>query len=137
MKHFKQRGSFDDAFGTLSLFGIIIAIFVLLFWNVFVAYGTESVVRDAKVEKSERVCDGGKDGSCRYLVFTDKGVLQNSDTILRGKFDSSDVYAGIKVDKTYDFTTVGFRIPFFSMYPNILRATPKATPSPAVATIPQ
>lgn len=113
-------------------------VIVFLFWNVYVAYGTESVVRDAKVEKSERVCDGGKDGACRYLVFTDKGVLQNSDTILRGKFNSSDVYAAIKVGRSYDFTAVGFRVPLFSMYPNILHATPKAeSPTPGGAAIPQ
>ncbi len=135
MKHFKQRGDVEVAFGVVMFFAVVI---VMLFWNAYVAYGTESVVRGAKVEKSERVCDGGKDGSCSYLVFTDKGVLQNSDTILRGKFNSSDVYAAIKVGKSYDFTTVGFRVPLFSMYPNILHATPKAEPStPDSAAIPQ
>lgn len=135
MKHFKQRGDVGVAFGVIMFYAVVI---VFLFWNVYVAYGTESVVRDAKVEKSERVCDGGKDGACRYLVFTDKGVLQNSDTILRGKFNSSDVYAAIKVGRSYDFTAVGFRVPLFSMYPNILHATPKAEPpTPGGAAIPQ
>lgn len=122
----KQRGDIEAFFGLAGLALIVIALVVALFWNIFVAYGTEAVVRGATVEKSERVCDGGKEGKCRYLIFTDKGVLKNTDTLLRGKFDSSDLYASIKVNQTYDFTTVGFRVPFFSMYPNVLKAAPVA-----------
>lgn len=74
----------------------------------------------AEVRKSERVCESGKDGSCRYLVFTDQGVFKNTDTIWKWKFNSSDFYADIEVGKTYEFDTVGFRIPFLSVYENIV-----------------
>lgn len=120
----KQRGDIESIFGLLGLALIVILFVIALFWNIFVAYGTEAVVHGATVEKSERVCDGGKTGKCSYLIFTDKGVLKNADTLLRGKFDSSDLYAAIKVNQSYDFTTVGYRVPFFSMYPNVLKASP-------------
>ena len=65
----------------------------------------------------------GREG--RYLVYC-KGaddqinVLEISDTLWHGRFNSSDEYAAIEVGKTYRFTVVGKRIPIFSMYPNIL-----------------
>lgn len=60
-----------------------------------------------------------------YLIFCeDKDgnyyEFKNSDTLLRGKFDSSRVYNQIKIGKTYEFTVVGFRVPLFSWYQNIV-----------------
>lgn len=72
----------------------------------------------ATVEDKERVCSGSND--CKYLIFTDEGTFENTDTLLQGKFDSSDVYGRIKVGETYTFEVAGFRQGFLSMYPNIL-----------------
>lgn len=71
------------------------------------------------VDEKERVCDGSD--SCRYLIFTERnGVLENTDSLLHGKFNSSDLYNEVEPGETYEVTTVGWRIPFLSMYPNIL-----------------
>jgi len=70
------------------------------------------------VQDKERVCDAQR--SCKYLIFTDKGTFENTDSLLRGKFDSSDVYGRIQKGQQYDFTAQGFRQPVFSMYPNII-----------------
>lgn len=70
------------------------------------------------VQDKERVCNA--DRSCKYLIFTDKGTFENTDSLLRGKFDSSDVYGRIQKGQRYDFTVQGFRQPIFSMYPNII-----------------
>lgn len=60
-----------------------------------------------------------------YLVYGDDEdgnviVLRNSDSLSRGKFDSSDIQGLIKIGKTYDFVVVGQRIPFLSCYENII-----------------
>lgn len=65
------------------------------------------------------------DDSSKYLIFGDdeKGnakVFENTDAIFARKFNSSDLYAEIEVGKTYEFKTVGFRIPFMSSYENIM-----------------
>ena len=63
--------------------------------------------------------DGGK-----YLIYGHIGddiiVIENTDSLLRGKFNSSDIYAKIEVGKTYEFTVVGHRIPILSNYENII-----------------
>ena len=68
------------------------------------------------VDKAVKV---DKDSSY-YLIYTSKGVYANKDEFLRGKFDSSDVYARIQTGKLYRFRLIGVRIPIFSMYENIL-----------------
>lgn len=60
-----------------------------------------------------------------YLIygFDESGnskVFKNTDTLLRGKFNSSNIYVEIEEDKTYNFTVVGHRIPFCSTYENII-----------------
>jgi len=65
-----------------------------------------------------------EDGSY-YLIFTEDiygcmHVLKNEDNILRMKVDSSNIYGSLKIGETYNFTVIGYRIPLFSMYENIL-----------------
>ena len=71
----------------------------------------------------QRNSSSGKD---EYLIFckTTKGdvlVLRNEDSLMKGKFNSSDVYAQIEIGSKYEFKICGARVPLFSMYPNIIR----------------
>lgn len=66
-------------------------------------------------KESIRAGDGNK-----YLIFTDSEVFENTDEVFVGKFNSSDFYRVIKVGTKYEFRTIGFRIPFLSMYKNII-----------------
>jgi hypothetical protein len=58
--------------------------------------------------------------SSKYLVFTNVTTYEVSDSLLFWRWDSSDVYGRLTVGKTYRATLQGWRIPIFSMYPNIL-----------------
>ncbi len=69
------------------------------------------------VVKSERI-NSGESG--KYLVFGKNEVYQNTDSWPLLKFRSSDFYRDIEVGKTYRFTVVGWRIPLFSTYRNIV-----------------
>jgi hypothetical protein len=60
----------------------------------------------------------------KYLVYTidennNIATYEITDSFLKGRFNSSDVYAGIEVGKTYTFTIAGSRNGFLSWYPNI------------------
>lgn len=66
-----------------------------------------------------------KDGDSYYLVFGEdeygNGVVyKNEDVFIRGKWNSSDVQAELKEGNTYEVVLVGYRMPFFSTYENIL-----------------
>lgn len=74
----------------------------------------------ATVTDKERVCESTDSGSdCKYLIFTDKGTFRIEDSLLIGRFDSSDLYGRVREDRTYRFEVYGWRIPFASKYPNV------------------
>lgn len=55
-----------------------------------------------------------------YLVYTDKEVFKLEDSLIFGQFNSSDIYGMLTEGKTYKFKVIGWRIPFLSMYRNII-----------------
>lgn len=70
----------------------------------------------------KNVKNNGKSG--KYLVYCkdNKGnieVLEITDALWAGRFDSSDTYAGIEVGKKYKFDIGGSRNRLLSWYPNI------------------
>ena len=74
------------------------------------------------VTDKERV---NKGDDSKYLVYGDDNegnslVFENTDCMLRGKWNSSNIQGSIKVGNTYTFTVVGYRIPIFSSYQNII-----------------
>jgi hypothetical protein len=73
----------------------------------------------ARVEDKEVKRYSNKD---KYLIFTDKGVFENTDSWIELKFNSSDLYGKLEKGKTYDFRVYGWRIPLLSKYRNIVRA---------------
>jgi len=77
----------------------------------------DTVVATVKDKVTKR--DGDDD---KYIIFTNKEVLENTDEIWALKCDSSDVYSDIEKGKTYEFTVVGLRIKACSCYRNILES---------------
>jgi len=64
--------------------------------------------------------------SSKYLVYTEDihgntMVFENTDCAMRLKFNSSNIQGQLKVGHTYKVTVIGYRVPFFSMYENILK----------------
>ncbi len=90
----------------------------------------EGVTISDKQISTETDKDTGKVVST-YLIYTNQGVFRNDDARWFLKFDSSDFYGNLEKGKTYDLKVYGWRIPFFSMYPNIVRMKPaQANPTP-------
>lgn len=61
----------------------------------------------------------------KYLVYGEDEngktyVFENTDTLFRGKFNSSDVYGALKEGETYELTLIGFRVHIFNWYENII-----------------
>lgn len=73
----------------------------------------------------ERLTNKITGDSDTYLVFTDKGVYQVSDSWLRGQVRSSDLWGSLKEGKRYHIHYFGWRVPLFSWYPTIYMAEEK------------
>ena len=99
---------------------LVIVIATIVFASITMSFNdTEYVVT---VTEKERIVS---DDSSRYLIFAEdvQGnviVFENTDSLLRGKFDSSNMQGEIKEGETYVFTVIGYRVPFLSMYQNII-----------------
>lgn len=96
---------------------IIFAALVLLVGTPIMYYSSEEQI-EVIVNDKERVSDGDK--SSRYLVFAEGETFECTDEVLKGKFNSSDIYGMLKSGKRYQFKVIGFRVPFLSWYRNIL-----------------
>lgn len=66
------------------------------------------------------------DEGTTFFVIQKEGESQSSayanmDNWLAGKFNSGDFLVRLEVGKTYKFTSVGWRIPWLSLFPNLIR----------------
>ena len=98
---------------------VIVLFVALIGWHIHANYNEHTCI--IEVTDKERV-NYNKNG--KYLIFgrtdSDTLVLENADSLLRGKFNSSDIYAELEVGKIYEFTVVGYRMPIFNAYENII-----------------
>lgn len=104
---------------------IVYGVFFLIFIGIIsVDIAGQFVSNDYTVKVTDKIVKHSKENS-KYLIFTELKngeirVFQDTDSLVRGKFNSSDVYGEIKVGHEYKFNTYGLRIPFFSKYENIV-----------------
>ena len=105
-------------FALVALLALIACIGCIILFN----FNDHTVT--VTVTDKERIV---QNNDSRYLIYTtmedteETLVLENTDNLLRWKFDSSDLYAELEEGKTYDVTVVGIRLGIFSWYENIIR----------------
>ena len=76
-----------------------------------------------KERVTTQVAEGQTDS--KYLIYGEDEngktyVFEDTDTLFRGKFNSSDVYGALKEGETYELTVIGFRVHIFNWYENII-----------------
>ena len=103
----------------LSIVGIII-IFGIMFYR---PINKVSNKREVTAIVTDKVVKNSSNQS-RYLVFTEDkegniNTYEITDSLLAGRFNSSDLYASIKIGSEYKFEIGCSRNKFLSWYPNI------------------
>ncbi|HRJ67544.1 MAG TPA: hypothetical protein PLW48_10440 [Alphaproteobacteria bacterium] len=144
-----MRHSFHQAARRHSIFsGVVMTAVAVAFagavgGSIYYQTAQPETVR-AMVTDKERQVSSDSDGntSSKYIVFTDKEVFENTDSVMRGKWRSSDLQGNLHAGCTYDFNVYGFRNGLFSMYRNIVdakhvRTEACPTNKPAAARTPQ
>lgn len=102
--------------GLLIAVGMLLVAFSRPFNKVSNRREITAIVTDKEVKNKKE--------DSKYLVYTknENGeiqVFEITDALFAWQFDSSDIYAGIEIGKTYVFDVGGSRNKFFSWYPNI------------------
>lgn len=95
--------------------GIIV---VIVYFGFQIEYGNEREVTCTVNEKWTKR-GSGKNSKDVYLVSCGNEVYKIEDLLWKGKFDSSNIYANLKVGKKYKLTVTGYRFGYFSSYQNI------------------
>ena len=86
-----------------------------------VAAASHETTQTCTVESKDRAA--GADGKSQMRVYTaDCGVFEVTDSLLKMRFDAADRYAAMLPGHRYQLTTVGFRVPFLSLFPNVIDA---------------
>lgn len=83
------------------------------------AYTSVDTYENVKIKDKERITT--QEGSY-YLIYTDKGVFANEDSILYVKFNSSNIYNQLERGSTCKIEANWFRFTVFSWYENIITA---------------
>lgn len=95
---------------------MLVAVIVALLLSITMA----SINTEIEITVEDKWIKATKDGSDYMISDTSGNVYVVSDSLILLSFDASDRYAAIDVDRTYSVTTIGWRIPMLSMYPNIV-----------------
>lgn len=100
----------------IVVLGIIGSVVFAIANATHIEYRTCTVIDKDRTTKS--------DGNSDARVYTkDCGTLHVADSLLSGTWHSADTYASIRPGHRYRFQTRGYRVPFFSMFPNIVQVT--------------
>lgn len=102
--------------------GIVVILGLIVGLGIYPSFYNERTITCTVTDK-----DRGMDseGNSNYRVYTEQcGTFSNEDSFLRGKLDSGDVQGQLEEGQTYELTVVGPRIPFMSVFPNILEVQP-------------
>lgn len=104
----------------LILPAIIAFVVLLVCAPMLYQVGTQDTLT-ATVTKTERVCETNKeDQDCKWMVLTDQMAFKNMDALFHWKWNSTDIQSKIAERETYTFHYYGWRIPFLSVYPNLV-----------------
>lgn len=120
---FNNRKYTFDILKECTVIGLIIFFLALSFYPSVNKTTNERTVITTVTDKTVK----NDSSDSKYLIYTkdDNGsveVYEITDSLLLGRFDSSDVYASIETGKKYQFTIRGDRVHFMSLYPNIYEA---------------
>lgn len=121
----KNRGFTLLELGIVLMLVIIITIILTFVSGIAIEFG-EHLDREAYFATVTEKAVKRVDDTDKYLISTkllttgEVRVFENTDSVIEGKRNSSDLNAKIEVGKSYRFRTYGWRWQFFSRYENIL-----------------
>lgn len=102
---------------------IITVLIILLFVGAVAASTMNALHMETQIcTVTDKDRTAKQDGGSDMRVYTsDCGTFVIADSGFDLRFNSADVYAGLQTNKRYQFTTRGYRVPFLSMFPNIVK----------------
>ncbi|ASX98769.1 hypothetical protein SEA_COLUCCI_100 [Arthrobacter phage Colucci] len=105
------------------LFGVFLLVAMVLVGVVAVTQNASKQAQLCTVSGKHMTSDvqDGQNIRVYQVETTNCGVLRIEDNALQGVFNSADLFAAVQEGQRYRFTTVGWRIPFLSQFPSVVK----------------
>ena len=122
-RRYRNYSVLETIYMVVCIGGIVLVVIAGIIGLIVRPINKVSNIRTVEGTVTEKTTKRAKNTD-KFLVFiTDASgnvsTLEVTDSLLRPRFDSADVYAGIEPNKTYSFEVGGSRVPVLSWYPNI------------------
>ena len=108
--------NFKEIISIIIILFIIFSIFGLLIGTTIIEYSNEEII---EIEIKEKYIKTENKSGRYYVVDKNNNTYKITDLFFKGKFNSTDLYNKIEINKKYKIKTTGKRIHFLSMYKNI------------------
>ena len=105
----------DKIFAGIIAFLILVGVGLLIVLPIL-QYNHKETFNGEITEKYNKR-DGDSDKF--FIVLDDNKVIENSDLLFKGKFNSADIQAKLKVGDKVEVKTIGYRVHLLSMYPTM------------------
>lgn len=100
---------------------IVVAIFIGIVGYNIAYFTSRETIHGKKIVDLERIVESsGEETNSKYLVYTNDEVFENTDEFILWKFNSSDIQNQLAQADSVNLEVIGWRIPFLSMYRNIV-----------------
>lgn len=109
-------------FSKLKIGAVIIGVILMISISMFFPHFFRNTYIVTIANKQVKVQDNKE--KCLIYTQTENGdtrVFENKDSLIEFKFNSEDIYGGLRINRTYEVKTYGLRIPLLSYYQNIVK----------------
>lgn len=115
--HFRNNNFSEFKIGTIII-SVIVMVCVIMFFPHFFRNTYIVTIANKRIIR--------RDNINKYLIYAQMEdgnirVIENTNSLLEFKFDSEDVYLGLRINKKYEVKTYGLEIPLLSSYQNIIK----------------
>jgi len=105
----------------LGGYALYIVLALVIFTAYPIAYKMSAETIEISIKEKERITTGkGENIESKFIIYSETEVFENTDSWLYFKFNSADYQNKFTVGKTYKVKVAGWRVPFLSMYRNIV-----------------
>lgn len=105
-----------------KIFAAGVTLLILVAIALSIGNATHVTHRTCHVTDKDRTSGSARGQSDMRIYTSDCGVMHVGDSLLSWTFHSSDTYGSIHAGHTYRLTARGWRIPFLSLFPNVVGA---------------
>jgi len=104
----------------LAIIGVLLVCAAIV-GGCYAKYGPSGTVTFTVQDKIVKASHGNDQ---KYLILTDHGPYEDTDRLLLGKTNSTDLYAQLRVGHRYTCSYRGSRVSLFSWYRDLMSCAP-------------